>query len=40
MITDFATDRINRTAGIVLKAFLRNGKDKMKMVKEETSGKI
>ncbi|KAG1149230.1 hypothetical protein G6F37_004357 [Rhizopus arrhizus] len=37
MITDFATDRINRTAGIVLKAFLRNGKDKMKMVKEETS---
>ncbi|CEG78332.1 hypothetical protein RMATCC62417_12960 [Rhizopus microsporus] len=37
MISDYAIDRINRTAGVVIKAFLRNGKDKMKIVKEDMS---
>ncbi|KAG1179605.1 hypothetical protein G6F70_001823 [Rhizopus microsporus] len=37
MISDYAIDRINRTAGVVIKAFLRNGKDKMKRVKEDMS---
>lgn len=39
MISDYAIDRINRTAGVVIKAFLRNGKDKMKRVKEDMSRK-
>ncbi|KAI7898879.1 uncharacterized protein BX663DRAFT_533103 [Cokeromyces recurvatus] len=36
-IVDFATERINRTAGEIVKAFLEHGKDKMKMLKEEDS---
>ncbi|KAI9475417.1 MAG: RNA polymerase III subunit RPC82-domain-containing protein [Benjaminiella poitrasii] len=36
-IVDFATERINRTAGEIIKAFLEYGKDKMKMLKEEDS---
>jgi DNA-directed RNA polymerase III subunit RPC3 len=38
-IVDFATERINRTAGEIIKAFLEYGKDKMKMLKEEDSRK-
>ncbi|KAG2210296.1 hypothetical protein INT47_003281 [Mucor saturninus] len=37
MVADFATSRINRTAGIVMKTFFRSGKEKMKVVKEDTS---
>ncbi|KAG0169080.1 RNA polymerase III subunit C82 [Apophysomyces sp. BC1034] len=36
-IVDFATLRINRTAGQVVKAFFDYGKDKMKTIKEEDS---
>ncbi|CAO3612717.1 unnamed protein product [Mucor hiemalis] len=36
-IVDFATERINRTAGEIVKAFLEYGKDKMKMLKENDS---
>ncbi|KAI7866936.1 RNA polymerase III subunit RPC82-domain-containing protein [Mucor mucedo] len=36
-IVDFATERINRTAGEIVKAFLEHGKDKMKMLKENDS---
>lgn len=39
MVADFATSRINRTAGIVMKTFFRSGKDKMKSVKEDASRK-
>lgn len=38
-IVDFATERINRTAGEIVKAFLEFGKDKMKTLKEEDSRK-
>ena len=40
MVVEFATDRINRTAGIVMKTFFRNGKEKMKDVKEDYSRKL
>lgn len=40
MVADFATSRINRTAGIVMKTFFRSGKEKMKTVKEDTSRKL
>ncbi|KAI8989255.1 RNA polymerase III subunit RPC82-domain-containing protein [Pilobolus umbonatus] len=33
-VVDYATERINRTAGQVIKAFFEYGKDKMKTVKE------
>ncbi|KAI8378749.1 RNA polymerase III subunit RPC82-domain-containing protein [Choanephora cucurbitarum] len=36
-IVDFATERINRTAGEIVKAFLEFGKDKMKSLKENDS---
>ncbi|KAF7722661.1 RNA polymerase III subunit C82 [Apophysomyces ossiformis] len=36
-IVDFATLRINRTAGQIVKAFFDYGKDKMKSLKEEDS---
>lgn len=36
-IVDFATERINRTAGQIVKAFLEHGKNKMKMIKEDDS---
>ncbi|KAI7872650.1 RNA polymerase III subunit RPC82-domain-containing protein [Spinellus fusiger] len=36
-IVDYATERINRTAGQVVHAFFQYGKDKMKMLKEEDS---
>lgn len=38
-IVDFATERINRTAGEIVKAFLEYGKDKMKSLKEDDSRK-
>ncbi|KAI8642003.1 hypothetical protein BD408DRAFT_345036 [Parasitella parasitica] len=37
MIVEYATDRVNRTAGIVMKTFFRNGKEKMKYIKEDYS---
>ncbi|KAI8360859.1 RNA polymerase III subunit RPC82-domain-containing protein [Choanephora cucurbitarum] len=37
MMTDMATSRINKTAGIILKAFFRHGKDKMKNIKDDYS---
>lgn len=40
MVVEFATDRINRTAGIVMKTFFRNGKEKMKNIKEDYSRKL
>lgn len=40
MVADFATSRINRTAGIVMKTFFRSGKEKMRVVKEDTSRNI
>jgi hypothetical protein len=40
MVTDFATSRINRTAGIVMKTFFRNGKKKMYSIKEDFSRKV
>ncbi|KAI8367764.1 RNA polymerase III subunit RPC82-domain-containing protein [Blakeslea trispora] len=36
-IVDYATERINRTAGEIVKAFLEFGKDKMKTLKENDS---
>ncbi|KAI8645635.1 RNA polymerase III subunit RPC82-domain-containing protein [Parasitella parasitica] len=36
-IVDFATERINRTAGEIVKAFLEYGKDKIHSLKEEDS---
>lgn len=39
-IVDFATERINRSAGEIVKAFLEYGKDKMNMMKEEDSRKL
>ncbi|KAI9316888.1 RNA polymerase III subunit RPC82-domain-containing protein [Dichotomocladium elegans] len=36
-IVDYATERINRTAGQIVKAFLEHGKSKMKTIKEEDS---
>jgi DNA-directed RNA polymerase III subunit RPC3 len=39
-IVDFATERINRTAGEIVKAFLEYGKDKMKTLKEDDSRKF
>lgn len=39
-IVDFATERINRTAGEIVKAFLEYGKDKMKTLKENDSRKF
>ncbi|KAL0140990.1 RNA polymerase III subunit RPC82-domain-containing protein [Mucor lusitanicus] len=36
-IVDFATERINRTAGEIVKAFLEYGKDKMYSLKEDDS---
>ena len=38
-IVDFATERVNRTAGEIVKAFLEYGKDKMHSLKEEDSRK-
>lgn len=38
-IVDFAVERINRTAGDIIKAFLEYGKDKMQTLKEEDSRK-
>ncbi|KAI8329419.1 RNA polymerase III subunit RPC82-domain-containing protein [Chlamydoabsidia padenii] len=35
IIVDFATERVNRTAGQVVKAFFEYGKDSMKSVKED-----
>lgn len=40
MVADLATTHINRTAGIVMKTFFRNGKEKMKQVKEDVSRKV
>ncbi|GAA5815324.1 hypothetical protein MFLAVUS_008830 [Mucor flavus] len=37
MVSDLATTRINRTAGIVMKTFFRSGKEKMRSVKVESS---
>ncbi|CAO0791294.1 unnamed protein product [Mucor circinelloides] len=37
MVVEFAADRINRTAGIVIKTFFRHGKEKLKDIKEEYS---
>ena len=36
-IVDYATERINRTAGEIVKAFLEYGKDKMRNLKENDS---
>ncbi|KAG1449141.1 hypothetical protein G6F46_008167 [Rhizopus delemar] len=36
-IIDFATERINRSAGQIVKAFFEYGKDKMKTLKEQDS---
>ncbi|KAI9252078.1 hypothetical protein EDC94DRAFT_526244 [Helicostylum pulchrum] len=36
-IVDFATERVNRSAGEIVKAFLEHGKDKMKILKEDDS---
>lgn len=38
-IIDFATERINRTAGQIVKAFFDYGKDRMKSLKEQDSRK-
>lgn len=38
-IIDFATERINRSAGQIVKAFFEYGKDKMKTLKEQDSRK-
>lgn len=40
MVSDLATTRINRTAGIVMKTFFRSGKEKMRSVKVESSRKV
>ncbi|KAI8051045.1 uncharacterized protein B0P05DRAFT_562718 [Gilbertella persicaria] len=37
MMADFATTKINKTAGIVIKTFFRHGRDKMKDIKEDYS---
>ncbi|KAI9483412.1 MAG: hypothetical protein EXX96DRAFT_476829 [Benjaminiella poitrasii] len=37
LVAKFATKRINRTAGIVMKTFFRHGRDKMYSVKEDFS---
>lgn len=37
MVVEFATDRINRTAGIVIKTFFRHGKEKLKDIKDDYS---
>ncbi|CEP18481.1 hypothetical protein [Parasitella parasitica] len=37
MIVEYVTDKINRTAGIVMKTLFRNGKEKMKDIKEDYS---
>lgn len=39
-IVDFATERVNRSAGEIVKAFLEHGKDKMKILKEDDSRKF
>lgn len=39
MVTEFATGRINRTAGIVMKTFFRSGKSKIRSIKEDFSRK-
>lgn len=38
-VVDFAVERINRTAGDIVKAFLEHGKEKMYSLKEEDSRK-
>ncbi|KAL9550250.1 hypothetical protein MBANPS3_004816 [Mucor bainieri] len=37
MVVELATDRINRTAGIVIKTFFRHGKEKLKDIKDDYS---
>ncbi|GAN01008.1 RNA polymerase iii subunit rpc82 [Mucor ambiguus] len=37
MVVEFATDKINRTAGIVIKTFFRHGKEKLKNIKDDYS---